>query len=89
MLKLFRYLKKAYVPVIAIVLLLILQASCDLTLPTFTSNIVNVGIQQKGIEDAVPDVMREETFLALKSLMKQDYAHEMEDSYKNYKKHID
>ena len=54
MLKLFRYLKKAYVPVIAIVLLLILQASCDLTLPTFTSNIVNVGIQQKGIEDAVP-----------------------------------
>ena len=74
MLKLFRYLKKAYVPVIAIVLLLILQASCDLTLPTFTSNIVNVGIQQKGIEDAVPDVMREETFLALKSLMKQDDA---------------
>ena len=72
MLKLFRYLKKAYVPIIAIVLLLILQASCDLTLPTFTSNIVNVGIQQKGIEDAVPDVMREETFLALKSLMKQD-----------------
>ena len=62
MLKLFRYLKKAYVPVIAIVLLLILQASCDLTLPTFSSNIVNVGIQQKGIEDAVPDVMREETF---------------------------
>ena len=74
MLKLFRYLKKAYVPIIAIVLLLILQASCDLTLPTFTSNIVNVGIQQKGIEDAVPDVMREETFLALKSLMKQDDA---------------
>ena len=76
MLKLFRYLKKAYVPVIAIVLLLILQASCDLTLPTFTSNIVNVGIQQKGIEDAVPDVMREETFLALKSLMKPvSYTH--------------
>ena len=53
MLKLFRYLKKAYVPVIAIVLFLVVQASCDLTLPTFTSNIVNVGIQQKGIEDAV------------------------------------
>ena len=86
MLKLFRYLKKAYVPVIAIVLLLILQASCDLTLPTFTSNIVNVGIQQKGIEDAVPDVMREETFLALKSLMKQDDADDMEDAYKLYTK---
>ena len=86
MLKLFRYLKKAYVPIIAIVLLLILQASCDLTLPTFTSNIVNVGIQQKGIEDAVPDVMREETFLALKSLMKQDDADDMEDAYKLYTK---
>ena len=67
-------------------LLLILQASCDLTLPTFTSNIVNVGIQQKGIEDAVPDVMREETFLALKSLMKQDDADDMEDAYKLYTK---
>ncbi len=70
MLKLFRYLKNAYVPIMAIVLLLVVQASCDLTLPTFTSNIVNVGIQQKGIEDAVPDVMREETFVALKALMK-------------------
>ena len=52
MLKLFRYLKKAYVPIFAIVVLLVVQASCDLTLPTFTSNIVNVGIQQKGIEEA-------------------------------------
>ena len=82
MLKLFRYLKNAYVPVIAIVLLLVVQASCDLTLPTFTSNIVNVGIQQKGIEDAVPDVMREETFLGLKSVMKQKDADNMEDAYK-------
>ena len=86
MLKLFRYLKKAYVPIFAIVVLLVVQASCDLTLPTFTSNIVNVGIQQKGIEDAVPDVMREETFLALKSLMKQDDADDMEDAYKLYTK---
>ena len=86
MLKLFRYLKKAHVPIFAIVVLLVVQASCDLTLPTFTSNIVNVGIQQKGIEDAVPDVMREETFLALKSLMKQDDADDMEDAYKLYTK---
>ena len=71
MLKLFRYLKNAYVPIMAIVLLLVVQASCDLTLPTFTSNIVNVGIQQKGIEDAVPDVMREETFVALKALKRE------------------
>ena len=86
MLKLFRYLKNAYVPIMAIVLLLVVQASCDLTLPTFTSNIVNVGIQQKGIEDAVPDVMREETFVALKALMKQKDADNMEDAYKLYTK---
>ena len=68
MLKLFRYLKKAYVPVICIVILLVIQATCDLSLPTYTSKIVNVGIQQGGIEDAVPDVMREETFLGLQSV---------------------
>lgn len=50
MLKLFRYLKKAYVPVIAIVLFLVVQASCDLTLPTFTSNIVMSVFSKKGLK---------------------------------------
>ena len=59
MLKIFRYLKKAYIPIACIVLLLCVQVSCELTIPTYTSNIVNVGIQQGGIEDAVPDAVRE------------------------------
>ena len=44
MLKIFRYLKKAYIPIACIVLLLCVQVSCELTIPTYTSNIVNVGI---------------------------------------------
>lgn len=86
MLKLFRYLKKAYLPVICIVALLIMQALCELSLPTYTSNIVNVGIQQDGIEDAVPEVMREQTFQGLSAVMKKDDAEEMKDAYELYSK---
>lgn len=86
MLKLFRYLKKAYLPVICIVALLIMQALCELSLPTYTSNIVNVGIQQGGIEDAVPEVMREQTFQGLSAVMKKDDAEEMKDAYELYSK---
>ena len=86
MLKLFRYLKRSYLPVIAITILLVIQASCDLSLPTFTSNIVNIGIQQKGIEDAVPDAMREETFLGLSAAMNKKDAQRMKDAYELYSK---
>lgn len=59
MLKLIKYLKKSFVPILAIIFFLVIQAFCDLSLPDYTSNIVNVGIQQEGIEDGVPDVIRE------------------------------
>lgn len=84
MLKLFRYLKKAYLPIAGIVLLLLMQAGCELSLPTYTSNIVNVGIQQGGIEDAVPDVMREETFQGLSAVMNQQDADQMKKAYTLY-----
>ena len=58
MLRLFRHLKGSYRYIVCIVLLLLLQANCDLALPSYTSNIVNVGIQQKGIEDGVPEKIR-------------------------------
>ena len=86
MLKLFRYLKKAYFPVLCIIALLVIQAICELSLPTYTSNIVNVGIQQGGIEDAVPEVMREETFQGLSAVMEQDDAKEVKDAYELYSK---
>ena len=58
MLKVLKYLKKSWVAVVAIILLLCLQAYTDLALPDYTSKIVNVGIQQGGIEDAVPEAIR-------------------------------
>ena len=60
MTKLAKYLKGSVGYLILIVGLLFLQAYCDLELPDYTSKIVNEGIQQKGIEDGVPEKMREE-----------------------------
>ena len=60
MLKMFRYLKKHVGSVLLIILLLIIQANCDLTLPTYTSNIINVGIQQGGISETSPKIIRED-----------------------------
>lgn len=86
MLKIFRYLKKAYIPIACIVLLLCVQVSCELTIPTYTSNIVNVGIQQGGIEDAVPDAVREESMQALLGMMKPKDAEKVKDAYELYTK---
>lgn len=59
MLKLVKYLKSSIGPILLVVLLLVVQAMCDLSLPDYTSRIVNVGIQQGGIENAVPQVIRQ------------------------------
>jgi len=58
MLKLLKQLKKSVVALVAVTILLILQAACDLSLPTYTSEIVNVGILQGGIKSVVPNVIR-------------------------------
>lgn len=62
MFKIIKYLGEFKASVVAVVILLILQAYCDLSLPSYTSDIVDVGIEQGGIENAVPEIMREETF---------------------------
>ena len=83
------YLKKSKLAVLLIVLLLIVQAFADLSLPRYTSDLVDVGIQQGGIEEASPSIMREETYLqvcALASgadgqLIKESYAKTEEGTY--------
>ena len=85
MLKLIRYLKQVKWQVLAIVLLLVVQAWCDLSLPQYTSDIVDVGIQQGGIEHAAPDQLRDETMEGLKLFMdedgwsKVDHAYDLQD----------
>ena len=61
MLHIFGYLKRSWKSVAVIIVLLVLQASCDLTLPQYTSNLVDVGIQQSGIDHAAPRELRAET----------------------------
>ena len=58
MLKVLKNLKNTLVSVVIIILLLIVQAICDLRLPDYTSRIVNIGIQQGGIENSSPEVIR-------------------------------
>ena len=58
MLKLKGYLRPFIVSITAIIALLWVQAACDLSLPGYTSNIVNIGIQQGGIENGVPKAIR-------------------------------
>lgn len=57
MLKLVKYLKPFLFGVLAAVALLFIQAMCDLNLPNYMSKIVNVGLQQGGIETAAPDAV--------------------------------
>lgn len=81
MTKIAKYLKSSAACVVLIIGLLFLQAYCDLALPDYTSKIVNEGIQQKGIEDGVPDKMREETFENLKIFLDEEQKALLEEHY--------
>ena len=56
--KIFNILKKSWISIIAVIVLLFIQANCDLALPDYTSNIINIGIQQGGIENNTYNVIR-------------------------------
>jgi len=62
---LFSFFKDAKLAFILAIALLILQAFCELSLPAYTSDILNIGLQQSGIEDAVPDTIRGESLDAI------------------------
>lgn len=81
MLKMFHYMKERWYYVVMIIVLLFVQAYCDLSLPDYTSKIVNVGIQQKGIEDGVPDTIRKESMEHLLLFLDEEEKAEVEDAY--------
>lgn len=81
MIKLMKYLKKSAGYIVLIVGLLFLQAYCDLSLPDYTSKVINVGIQQGGIPDGVPEKMRESTMENLQIFMDEDTQKEVQDAY--------
>lgn len=83
MFKMFHYMKERWYYIVMIVALLFAQAFCDLSLPDYTSKIINVGIQQKGVEDGVPETIREESMDKLLLFLEQEEAEEVLDAYKN------
>ena len=88
MLKVFKYLKSSIFSVLAVILLLFVQAYLDLTLPDYTSKMVNVGVQQGGIENAAISEVGEDTLNTLVLLMDKSDAkyimnhYEKTDTYK-------
>ena len=92
MLKMFHYMKERWHYIVMIILLLFVQAFCDLSLPDYTSKIVNVGIQQKGVEDGVPETIEQKNLETLLLFMEQEEqdtvlnAYEIEDEQYRLKK---
>ena len=79
--KLIKYLKGFLVPMIFLVAILGVRVVAELALPTYTSNIVDKGIQQSGIEDAVPEKISEKSFRELQLFMTDDEIKKVSSKY--------
>lgn len=79
--RLFKYMGMYWKAVLLILLLLCGQAYCDLSLPGYTSDIVNVGIQQGGIEESVPKAISKEKMGQLLMFLDDDSKQEVLDAY--------
>ena len=84
--KLLKYLRPFAGAIIVAIMLLFVQAISDLSLPSYMSNIVNVGIQQKGIEDAVPKAIKSSELNKLLLFINSDDKKVVEDNYKLIRK---
>ena len=79
--KLIKYLKGFLVPMIFLVAILGVRVVAELALPTYTSNIVDKGIQQSGIQDAVPEKISEKSFKELQLFMTDDEIKKVTSKY--------
>lgn len=84
--KLLKYLRPFAGAIIVAIMLLFVQAISDLSLPSYMSNIVNIGIQQKGIEDAVPKAIKSSELNKLLLFINSDDKKVVEDNYKLIRK---
>lgn len=80
--KLFRFLKPYAASICAIIAVLVLQAYCDLSLPAYTSDIVNVGIQQGGIDSSIPEEIRKEDMEKLFLFVTKEDQETVKESYR-------
>ena len=79
--KLIKYLKGFLVPMIFLVSILGVRVVAELALPTYTSNIVDKGIQQSGIQDAVPEKISQKSFNELQLFMTDDEIKKVTSKY--------
>ena len=79
--KLLKYLKGFKIAIISLVLVLGVRVVAELALPTYTSNIVDTGIQQSGIEDAVPSKISEKSLDTLELFMSDDEIKQVTENY--------
>ena len=82
--KIFKQLARHWAACLAVVTLLFVQAYCDLSLPDYTSKIVDTGIQQGGIESPLPETVRQSTLDALSLLMGEEDADALQNAYGYY-----
>ena len=82
--KIFKQLARHWAACLAVVALLFVQAYCDLSLPDYTSRIVDTGIQQGGIESPLPETVRQSTLDALSLLMSEEDANALQNAYGYY-----
>ena len=87
--KLFKYLRQHAGVVLAIIVVLFVQAFCDLSLPTYTSDIVNVGIQQSGIDEEIPENISEEEMNRLLLFVSEDDRQDIQDAYEKSSESFD
>lgn len=80
--KLFKFLKPYTASICAIIMVLVLQAYCDLSLPAYTSDIVNVGIQQGGIDTSIPKEIAKEDMEKLLLFVSSEDQNVVKDNYK-------
>ena len=81
MTKIFKQLARHWAVCLVVFALLFVQAYCDLSLPDYTSKIVDTGIQQGGIESPLPDTVRQSTLDALSLLMREEDAAAFQNAY--------
>ena len=87
--KLFQFLKPYAPRVLLILCVLVVQAYCDLSLPTYTSNIVIVGIQQSGIDEEIPENISEEEMNRLLLFVSEDDRQDIQDAYEKSSESFD
>ena len=87
--KLFQFLKPYAPRVLLILCVLVVQAYCDLSLPTYTSNIVNVGIQQSGIDEEIPENISEEEMNRLLLFVSENDRQDIQAAYEKSSESFD